>query len=74
MLKIFVHIDEQKNTLCECDSQFGANIAVVAPSNYTKVFHIVNKNCATCTFVKLHNKKAVENCCAKCTNGILHKK
>ena len=52
----------------------GPIMSADGPSNCTKVFHIVNKNCATCTFVKLHNKKAVENYCAKCTNGILHKK
>lgn len=52
----------------------GPNMSADGPSNCTKIFHIVNKNCAICTFVKLHNKKAVENCCVKCTNGILHKK
>lgn len=73
-IKVCAKCRVQKISHVNVNHNRGPNMSADGPSNCTKVFHIVDKNCATCTFVKLHNKKVVENYCAKCTNGILHKK
>ena len=59
-IKVCAKCRVQKISHVNVNHNRGPNMSADGPSNCTKIFHIANKNCATCTFVKLHNKELLK--------------